>query len=133
MDAVFVVSIPYAIMIFCYVKIMNHFHSYQHCLSDASKRVQQDLNKVLLAEACTPVLTAFLPLTLQIIGALTNFDLVFATFICGILYSWIPIGNAICVLFFVTAYRTKLKQLFICLNPKLSRLMPSPATATAVS
>ena len=120
-------------MIFCYVKIVNHFRNYQHCLSDVSKRVQQDLNKVLLAQAFMPIFTAFLPATLQIIGALTNFDLVFATFICGILYSWIPIGNAICVLFFVTAYRTKFKQLFICLNPKLARLVSSPATVTTVS
>ena len=111
---------------------MNYFHSYQHCLSDVSKRVQQDLNKVLLAQAFMPILTAFLPLTLQIISTIADADLVFVTFICGILYSWIPIGNAICVLFFVTAYRTKLKQLFICLNPKLSRLTSRPVTATAV-
>ena len=117
-------------MVVCYVKIMQHFKENQHCLSTVSKRVQKDLNKVLLAQATIPILTAFLPMTLQITSVLTDFDLVFVTFVCGMLYSWIPFGNAITILIFITAYREKFKQLFFCSKKRMPRCASSPGTLT---
>ena len=117
-------------MVVCYVKIMQHFKENQRCLSIVSRRVQKDLNKVLLAQAIIPILTAFLPMTLQITSVLTDFDLVFVTFVCGMLYSWIPFGNAITILIFITAYREKFKQLFFRSKKRIPRCASSPGTLT---
>ena len=117
-------------MMICNMKVLNYIKYNRHCLSTTSRRVQSELNKILTAQAIVPVLTALLPITLEISGAFTDLDLVFASFISGILYLWIPIGNAICVLFFVTAYRMKLKQLFFCIRPKLPRLFSNSGVIT---
>ena len=129
-DAIIITSVSYVIIIVCYIKIMRHFKHHQHCLSDVSKRVQKDLNKVLLAQAIIPIFTAFLPMTLQIISVLTDFNLVFVTFVCGMLYSWIPFGNALTVLIFITAYREKFKQLFFRSKKHVPRCVISPGTVT---
>ena len=104
--------IPYTIMIFCKIKISRHLKLHHHCLPTASRTIQTDLNRILTAQAIISIFFVFLPETIHFLGLFINVDFVFPSFICGILYSWIPAGNAICVLFFVTAYRKRLKQLF---------------------
>ena len=113
-DAFVITFIPYLIMIICKIKISAYLRNYQHCLSFASKRVQSDLNLMLTAQAIIPIFFAFLPVGLHIFSILIDINLVFETFIGGILYCWIPVGNAISVLAFVTPYRKKLLQLFLC-------------------
>lgn len=108
-------------MIFCSIKVYKYLKCHRHSLSNASRRVQSDLNKILLAQAIVPIFTAFLPMILLILGALVEWDFVFETFICGILFSWIPTGNAISVLLFVTAYRMRLKRLFLRAKSRLPR------------
>ena len=116
--------VSYCIMLICNIKIMRHLKHYQHCLSSSSRRVQTDLSRVLRAQAVIPIFSAFLPMSIHLLSTLTNLNLTFATFICGIFYSWIPIGNAITIFIFVTAYRQKLIQLILRLKPQL-HLFPS--------
>ena len=106
------IIIPYLIMIICKVKIYNYLKQNQHCLCATFKRVQRDLTRVLLVQAIVPIFFAFLPLGVHSVGSIIDADLLLLSFICGILYSWIPTSNAILILIFVTPYRDKLKQLF---------------------
>ena len=131
--AAFVTFVPYIIIIICNIKILNHLKRQRHSLSTASRRLQSDLNKTLLAQAIIPIFSAFLPMGIHITGAIFDIDLVFASFISGILYCWIPTGNAISVLFFVTAYRIRLKNLLLQVRPKLSRVFSVTNTVTASS
>ena len=118
-DAIIMTFISYSIIIFCNIKVIKYLKRHQHALSPAIRRVQQDLNKVLLAQAIIPVCSAFLPMSLHIGSAIADFDFLFASFIGGLFYAWIPIGNALSVLVFVTAYREKLKQLIFRTQPKV--------------
>ena len=95
---------------------MIYLKNHQHSFSTTSKKVQMDLNRMLLIQAIIPIFSAFLPISLHIISGFTDFDLVFESFFCGMLYSWIPVGNAVSVLFFVTAYRDKLKRILLWIN-----------------
>ena len=110
------------------IKVVKYLKLHRHSLSTASRRVQNELTKILTAQAIIPIFTAFLPMALQIFSLCSDWDLVLISFICGILYSWIPTGNAICVLFFVTAYKMKLQQLIHRMRPNLSRLTPISST-----
>jgi len=131
MTDVFIITfVPYFIMIICNIKIMRHLNHYQHCLSSASRKVQRDLNRVLLAHAIIPIFSAFLPMAIYIFSSITAFDFTFVTFICGIFYSWIPIGNAITIFIFVTAYREKLMQLILRLKPQLHLFTSNLGTIT---
>ena len=130
LDAASITFISYLIMIALYIKIIKHFKAKQHLFSAASRRVQMDLNRILLAEAVIPILSAFLPMTIHVLSGFTNFNFVFESFICGILYSWIPAGNAISVLCFVTAYRKKMKQLLTYARRRIPRVMAVSVTAT---
>ena len=127
-DAFVITFIPYYIMIICHFKIMKYLKYHKSCLTAASRRVQKDLNRILSAQAIIPIFFAFLPVGLHIFSVIFDFDLVFETFIGGIMYCWIPTGNAICVLLFVTAYRIRLKQLLIRTRPRLPRLFSVSAT-----
>lgn len=119
-------------MIFFYFKIIKYLKHYGHSLSIISRRVQRDLNRTLLAEAIIPIFSAFLPMAVQIISGVADGDFVFANFMCGILYSWIPTGNALCVLFFITAYREKVKQLLCCIKPRsINLIWHSPNVGTS--
>lgn len=131
MDAFLITFVPYYIMIRNHIKIVKHLKYHQHSLSAASRRVQTDLNRILLAQAIIPIFFAFLPVGLHIFSVVFDFNLVFETFIAGIMYCWIPTSNAICVLFFVTAYRMKLKQLIFRMKPRLPRISSVSGTATA--
>ena len=119
-DSFAITFIPYTIMIICNIKVLDHLRSHRYCLSRASRRVQGELNRILTAQAIIPVFTAFLPMSLHIFSAVTEFDLFFASFICGILYSWIPTSNALSIFFFISAYRRKSKKFFRCLKSRLS-------------
>ena len=118
-------------MVICYVKISKYLKENEHSLSPASRRIQADLNRILLAQAIIPIFSAFLPLLIHISSGIFEADFVFANFICGILYSWIPAGNALCVLLFVTAYRAKLKQ--VIFRVKKSFSASSSVAPTTVS
>ena len=107
-------------MIICYIKISRYLKENQDSLSPMSRRIQRDLNRILLAQAIIPIFPAFLPMSIHISSGFFHWEQVFPTFICGMMYSWIPIGNALCVLFFVTAYRRKLKQLFFRVKKRFS-------------
>ena len=128
MCAIVITFVPYVIMIMYYIKIHKYIKRHKHSLSTVSMRIQNDLNRILLAQAIVPIFSAFLPMVIHFLGAITDLDLVLASFICGILYSWIPAGNAFSVLLFVTAYRKKLKQLFLQCNQQLPRLISISAT-----
>ena len=130
-DAFVITFIPYFIMIVCHFKIMKHLRYHKSCLTAASRRVQKDLNRILLAQAIIPIFFAFLPVGLHIFSVIVDYNLVFETFIGGIMYCWIPTGNAICVLFFVTAYRRKLKNILLRVKPQLSRFISASGTMTA--
>ena len=119
-DAFIISFIPYAIMIVCYVKISNYLKYHEQSLSPVSRRIQRDLNRILLAQAIIPIFSAFLPMSLHILSGILDVDFVFINFICGMLYSLIPIGNALCVLFFVTAYRRKLKEIIFRVKKRFS-------------
>ena len=127
-DAFLITFVPYGIMIVCYIKIINHFKYNQYCLSAASRRIQKDLNKVLLAQAIIPIFSAFLPMGIHIFSGLINVDLIFLNFIAGSLFSWIPVGNAFSVLFFITAYKERLQQLFIHMKPVLPQFQSNIIT-----
>ena len=101
-------------MIIFYVKISKYLKYHEQSLSPVSRRIQHDLNRVLIAQAIIPIFSAFLPVIIHILSGIVDADFIFVNFICGIMYSWIPTGNAMCVLLFVTAYRRKLKQVFCC-------------------
>ena len=131
--ASFVTFTPYIIMIICNIKILKYLRQHRHSLSNASRRVQADLNKIFLAQAIIPIFSAFLPMSIHVSSALYDVNFVFATFIAGGLYCWIPTGNAISVLFFVTAYRIRLKNLLLQVRPKLSRVFSVTNTVTASS
>ena len=115
-------------MIVCNIKVLKYLKRHRHSLSTASRRVQNELTKILTAQAIIPIFTAFLPMALQIFSLCSEWDLVFVTFICGILYSWIPTGNAICVLFFITAYKMKLKQLMHRIKPNFPHVISVSGT-----
>ena len=119
---------PYVIMIMCYIKIHKYIKRHKNSLSAVSMRVQNDLNRILLVQAVVPIFSAVLPMVIHFLSAVTDLDLVLASFICGILYSWIPAGNAFSVLLFVTAYREKLKQLCLHFNRQLPRFNSISAT-----
>ena len=124
-------TIPYIIIIIYYIKISKYFKDNQNSLSPASRKSQADLNRVLLAQAITPILFVVLPASVHVISGIGNFNLVFVSFVCGILYSWIPIGNALSILCFITAYRTKVKQLFFHMkSPLIHFLYTSPTETT---
>ena len=120
-------------MIICDIKIINYLKRNHHCLSAASRKAQNELNKILLAQAIVPIFSAFLPMTIHLIGGVTEIDLVFASFIAGILYCWIPVGNAFSVLLFVTAYRRKVKQLIFCTKAQLVYSTGVAPSGTGVS
>ena len=131
-DAIIMTSISYSIIIFCNFKIIRYLKRHEHAFSSITRRVQKDLNKVLLVQAVIPIFSAFLPMSLHIGSAIADFDFLFASFIGGLLYAWIPIGNALSVLIFVTAYREKFLQIFLCEKPKLPRFMSISMTANSV-
>lgn len=126
-----IATIPYVIMIIYYIRIAKYLKENKNSLSAASKRSQTDLNRVLLVQAIIPILFVILPASTHVISCVSTFDLTFESFICGILYSWIPIGNAIGILCFITAYRTKLKQMLIHTKPPLPRFVSVSAVVTA--
>ena len=130
-DAFLITFTPYIIMIFYHIKIIKYFKRHRHTLSTVSRKVQTDLNRILMTQAIIPIFSAFLPMSIHLLSAVTDLDLVFETFIGGILYSWIPTGNAISVLFFVTAYRRKLKQIICHKDLKLPRFFSVANTVTA--
>ena len=109
-------------MIVCNIKVLKYLKSHRHSLSTTSRRVQNELTKILTAQAIIPIFTAFLPMAFHLLSVFIDWDFVLISFICGILYSWIPTGNAICVLFFVTAYRKKVKQLLLRMKSNLPRI-----------
>ena len=117
-------------MITCNIKIVKHLKNHQHCLSFSSRIIQTDLNRVLVAQAVIPVFSAFLPMSIHLLSTLTSLNLTFVTFICGIFYSWIPIGNAITIFIFVTAYREKLMQLILRLKKQLHLFTSNLGTTT---
>ena len=100
-------------MIFCNIKVFSYLKRHQHSLSIVSRRIQSDLNRMMTAQAIIPVLTTYMPMSILLVSGFVDGDLVFESFICGILCCWIPTGNAISVLFFVSTYRRKLTRLFI--------------------
>ena len=128
-DAIIMTFISYSIIVFCNIRITRYLRHHAHSLSATTRRVQNDLNKVLWAQAIIPVFSAFLPMSLHIGSAIADFDFLFASFIGGLFYAWIPIGNALSVLVFVTAYREKLKQLIFRSKPSMVRCISSSATA----
>ena len=113
--------ISYSIIVFCNIEIFKYMTHHRHSLSEAAKGVQAELNRVLLAQTIIPTFTFFLPVTIHLIGMVSNLDLAFTSFLFGIFYSWIPTGNALSTLIFVTAYKRKLKQLFVCVREQLPR------------
>ena len=115
--------IPYLIMIIYNIKISRYIEFCQHCLSPASRKVQTDLNRMLTTQAIIPVFTIFLPMGIYLLGVMTDLNLTFPSVISRILYSWIPASNAISALFFLTAYREQLKQLFIFRKSQLSHFI----------
>ena len=129
LDAVLLTIIPYSIIIFCNYKILKYLKYYKDALSPAARRVQTDLNRVLLAQAIIPIFTAFMPMSLHILSVIVYFDTAFATFIGVIFYAWIPVGNALSVLFFVTAYRKKLTQLVFRTGLSVIHCTPSSVAA----
>ena len=122
-DAFLITFIPYIIMIFCHIKIFSYLKYHYNSLSPDLKRAQNDLNRILTAQAIIPIFFAFFPMGFHIFSVIVDIDLVFETFIGGILYCWIPMGNAVCILFFVTAYRERLKELFLCKTPRVPRVI----------
>lgn len=128
--ALTIIIIPYSIIVICYIKISKYLNYHQHCLSVVSRRVQTDLNRILLAQAVVPIIFVILPLGTHLLSAITDWNLTFATFISGILYCWIPVGNATSILLFITAYRAKFKQLFIPVRAPLSRVISVSATVS---
>ena len=131
-DAVVLTFVPYFIIVFCNIKILKSLKCQQLYLSAASKRVQSDLNRVLLAQAVIPVFSAFLPMSLHIFSAIIDYDFAFISFICGIFYAWIPIGNAITIFIFITAYRKKLMQLIFRTKTKHPHIMPATSTVPSI-
>ena len=132
--ATVITLIPYLVMLVCHIKIFKYFKHHEHSLSPASKRVQTDLNRTLLAQAIIPILSAFFPMAVHSVSIFSNFDFVFASFFSGMLYSWIPAGNAISILIFITAYRQMLKQLVLHSKSRLLRMLSiSPKVATISS
>ena len=131
-DAIIMTFISYSIIIYCNVKIIRYLKHHEHSLSATARRVQHDLNKVLWAQAIIPIFSAFLPMSLHIGSAIADFDFLFASFIGGLFYAWIPVGNALSVLIFVTAYREKLKQLILHSKPRLPSFISSSVTSPAV-
>ena len=125
-----VTGVPYTIITIYYMKISNYLKHHEHTFSAASKRGQTDLNRVLLAQAIIPVFFSGLPASIHIMCSTLDFNLTLASVLGGILYSWIPIGNAISILCFITAYRRKLKQIFTRAKPLLFRSTPISATIT---
>ena len=132
-DAFVITFIPYFIMIIYNIKIVNYLKHHEHSLSAISRRVQTDLNRVLTAQAIIPVFFSFFPVGLHIFSVTVDVNLVFETFIGGILYCWIPVGNAICVLFFVTAYRLRLKRLIFRVKPRIPNFLSVSGMVTTVS
>ena len=116
---------PYTIMIIYYIKILKYLQNHQHSLSITCKKVQRDLNRVLLAQAVIPIPFAFFPGSIHIISSVVDFDLTVESLVCGVLYSWIPVGNAVSILFFVTAYRRKLMKIIFHMKPQLFRISVS--------
>ena len=127
--ALTMIIIPYFIIVICYIKISEFLQNHKHSLSSASRRVQIDLNRILVIQAIIPIVFILIPLGIQFLGAVTDLDLTFETFISGIIYCWIPVGNAITVIFFVTSYRKKLRQLFIHAKVFL-HFTPAPTTVS---
>ena len=123
---------PYFIMIIYHIKIFKYFKYHEHSLTPACKRVQTDLNRTLLAQAIIPILSAFLPMGIHFISTISSFDLVFTSFISGMLYSWIPVGNVIRILIFITAYRQMLKQLMSHMKLRFFRALSIPRKTPTV-
>ena len=125
-DTTIITFVPYIIIIVYSIKVRNHIKRHQSSFSADSRRIQSDLTKVMAIQAIIPMFTAFLPLTLLLISGVVNTNLALETFLSSILYSWIPTGNAISIIFFVTSYRKKLKQLIIDLKSKIFCTKPQP-------
>ena len=132
-DAFLITFVPYIIMILYHIKILRYLKHHHHSLSPASRRVQNDLNRILTAQAIIPIFFAFLPVAIHIFSVIVDVNLVFLTFIGGILYCWIPVGNAICVLFLITAYREKLKHLILRKKLQLPRIVSVTGTMIGTS
>ena len=125
--AAVITFIPYLVMLICHIKIFKYFKHHENSLSPVSKRVQTDLNRTLLAQAIIPISSAFLPMVIHSVSILSNSDFVFASFFSSMLYSWIPAGNAISILIFITAYRQMLKQLVLRSKSRLFRMLSIPS------
>ena len=124
----FLVTIPCSIIIIYYIKIIKHLRERQHNFSAASRKVQTDLNRTLVAQVLIQILVAFLPLSIHFLSAVTDLDLTLLSFVSAILYSWIPVGNALSVLIFVTAYRNKLSQILPCVQFRIPHISVSATT-----
>ena len=127
-DAFLVGFIPYVIILIYHIKIIKYLKKHEDSLSVTSRKVQHDLSRILTAQAIIPIFFAFLPVGFHCFCVILDFNLTFESFILGFLYCWIPVANAITILFFVTVYREKLKQLIFCSKTQTSRVISVSAT-----
>uniref|UniRef100_A0AC34PY60 Opsin n=1 Tax=Panagrolaimus sp. JU765 TaxID=591449 RepID=A0AC34PY60_9BILA len=107
----------YAIVIYCNIKIFTYMERNKHVFSPTVRRANRELNKMLTVQAALPFILYVLPMGFFVIGLLVpNEPSVILSIFSTFSFGWIPVGNAACALFFVSAYRNLLAKFLPCKN-----------------
>ncbi|KAE9548192.1 hypothetical protein FO519_008594 [Halicephalobus sp. NKZ332] len=109
----------YSIIAYCTWEIFTFMKENEQVFSKSVRKVNRDLNKMLIVQAACPIFSYVMPIGILAIGLLfPTIPVAIPGFVVSLAFPWGPTENAASVLWLVTAYRRKLISIITC-NPSV--------------
>ncbi|CAD5220961.1 unnamed protein product [Bursaphelenchus okinawaensis] len=128
-NCMLITFVSYVIIIVVYSKTKVEFGRMESQMSEQTKRVQKEMEKVIFVQAVFPILVLFIPGTYLPIAALLRLNYRFTGEFVAIMHTT-PVFNSFSVILCVPSYRRYLRELFFTSDSRVDSYNGGKTTTT---